>query len=44
MINWEGELDDSVEATPGADTTTYTFDLTTFGLSGLDALFFRVEE
>ena len=44
LINWEGELDDSVEATPGADTTTYTFDLTTFGLSGVDALFFRVEE
>lgn len=42
MINWDGDLDDSVPGDAG-DSTTKTFDLSAAGLDGDQKVFFRVE-
>ena len=44
LINWGGELDDSIEAETGSETTTRSFDLSAAGLDAATELFFRVEE
>lgn len=42
LLNFEGELDDGIQADPG-DTTTRTFDLSSFGLADQGKLFFKVQ-
>jgi hypothetical protein len=43
LVDWTGDLDDSVAADDG-QSTTRTFDLTAAGISGREKLFFRVEK
>ena len=43
LIDWSGDLDDSVAADVGA-TTTRTFDLSSAGIAERDHVFFRVEK
>ena len=43
MIDWGADLDDSVAADPGSETS-FQFNLSTYGLQNEDVLFFRVEK
>ena len=43
LLDWNGELDDLVQADPESDQTTVEFDLTSASLEGEEAVFFRVE-
>ena len=43
QVDWQGDIDDSVEPDDG-DTTTYSFDLNVFELGSEPRLFFRVDE
>ncbi len=43
VLDWSGDLNDSVSADEG-DTTTRTFDLQGAGISGRDQIFFRIEK
>lgn len=42
LINFENEIDDSIEAGPGT-TTTHTFNLSDLGLDNVTKLFFKVQ-
>ena len=42
MINWDGEIDDSIEAGPGS-STSLTIGLSSFGLENEGKVFFRIQ-
>ena len=44
LIDWGGDLDDSVSADPDGDDTTKSYNLAPYGLTGADRVFFRVDK